>query len=364
VSDRLFTLLVFLHIGVPLALLLGMFVHIQRVNFADVAPARALGWGTLAALIALSLVKPATSMPPADLASAPQMVPLDWFYLALYPLLYEWSGEGLWMLAVAATIALLALPWVVRGAPVPAARVDPANCNGCGRCFADCPYAAVVMRPRPQGRPGQPLAMVLPGLCAGCGICTGACPSSTPFRSGERLATGIDMPQQPIDTVRRALERELLNLARGDSACASSGESLRRIVVFGCDQGAQVTAVREPGVAAFSLLCIGMLPPAFVEYALRNGADGVLVAACREGECAYRLGERWLRERLSGAREPHLRPSVPRERVRFIGAGVGEEQVLQRELAAMRAALWSLPRNVRRPSSRDRKAISERSHAA
>lgn len=387
VSDRLFTLLIFLHIGVPLALLLGMFVHIQRVNFADVVPARALGWGTLAALIVLSLVKPATSTPPADLASAPQAVPLDWFYLALYPLLYEWSPEWLWALAAAATVVLLVLPWVARGEPVPVARVDPANCNGCGRCFADCPYAAVVMRPRPGDRAARQLAMVLPGLCAGCGICTGACPSSTPFRSGERLATGIDMPQQPIDTVRLALERELLHLVREDGArdlhprplpgqsgerkfAAQAGttplaqESFRRIVVFGCDQGARVSAIREPGVAAFSLLCIGMLPPAFVEYALRNGADGVLVAACREGECAYRLGERWLRDRLSGAREPHLRPSVPHERIRLIGAGAGEEKILQQELAAMRAALVSLPRNVRRPSSRDRKGIRERSHAA
>jgi hypothetical protein len=50
-----------------------------------------------------------------------------------------------------------------------------------------------------------------------------------------------------------------------------------------------------------------MLPPAFVEYALRGGADGVLVATCRSGGCDFRLGELWTSERLLGQREPHLR---------------------------------------------------------
>ncbi|MBI4207115.1 MAG: cytochrome b N-terminal domain-containing protein, partial [Betaproteobacteria bacterium] len=312
VSDRLFTLLVFLHIGLPLALLAGMFIHVQRVNYADVVPGRVLGWSTFLALAALSLARPATSEGPADLTLVPQALALDWFYLAFYPLIYEWSPRAAWVLAAAATAALLALPLAVRRPRAPVARVDLANCNGCGRCFADCPYAAVVMRPRHGGRPGQQHALVIPGLCASCGICTGACPSSTPFRSSEPLATGIDMPQQPIDAVRQELERALLTLAQeGDvpnphprPTPAEAGEgrfvaqagchliaqgSTRRVVVYGCDHGAAVAVCKSRDVATFGLLCIGMLPPAFIEYALRNGADGVLVAACRAGECEYRL---------------------------------------------------------------------------
>jgi hypothetical protein len=60
-----------------------------------------------------------------------------------------------------------------------------------------------------------------------------------------------------------------------------------------------------------------MLPPAFVEYALRGGADGVLVATCRPGGCDFRLGDRWTRERLLGEREPHLRRTVPRSRLQL-----------------------------------------------
>ncbi len=408
VSDRLFTLLIFLHIALPLALLAGMFIHVQRVNYADVIPARALGWGTLLALLALAQVWPATSHGPADLAAVPQAVALDWFYLFFYPLVYEWSADGVWVLAGTATLALLVLPLAARRAQPPVAQVDLANCNGCARCFADCPYAAVVMRPRQGGRRGRQHAVVIPGLCASCGICAGACPSSTPFRSGEHLVTGIDMPQQPIATVRQELERALLSFAQEEDVLspfrpearrfwrspartragasensrltphpspAEAGEgrfvaqagchllaqeSTRRVIVFGCDHGAAVAACNSPEVTAFSLLCIGMLPPAFVEYALRHGADGVLIAACRDGECAYRLGNLWLGARLAGAREPHLRASLPRGRLRWVYAGPGEEAVLRRELAEFRAALACMLRNQPRHSSRDRRRADAR----
>jgi coenzyme F420-reducing hydrogenase delta subunit len=108
----------------------------------------------------------------------------------------------------------------------------------------------------------------------------------------------------------------------------------------------------------FSLLCIGMLPPSFIEYALRHGADGVLIATCRRGECAYRLGNSWLDERLAGGREPRLRPSVARERVRLAGAGPGEEAALASALAAFRVALVAMRPNPPRPSSRKRSGLA------
>jgi NAD(P)H-flavin reductase/ferredoxin len=57
-------------------------------------------------------VKPATSGPAADLAAAPTSMALDWFYLGLYPLMYAWSPGALWALAGAATLLLVALPWL------------------------------------------------------------------------------------------------------------------------------------------------------------------------------------------------------------------------------------------------------------
>ena len=51
-----------------------------------------------------------------------------------------------------------------------------------------------------------------------------------------------------------------------------------------------MAALAGADVASLSLICTGMLPPSFVEYALRGGAAGVLVTGCREGGCEFRLG--------------------------------------------------------------------------
>ena len=68
-----------------------------------------------------------------------------------------------------------------------------------------------------------------------------------------------------------------------------------------------------------------------------------MIAACREGGCEYRFGERWTRDRLSGAREPHLRTaSVPAERVELVFAGPGDEALLAQALQRLRQRVQAL----------------------
>ena len=78
-DDRFFTLLVFMHIVLPLLLLLVLWIHLQRVSRPRINPARGLAIGMFLALLVLSLVKPAVSQEPADLATVPAVVGLDWF---------------------------------------------------------------------------------------------------------------------------------------------------------------------------------------------------------------------------------------------------------------------------------------------
>ncbi len=344
VGDRFFSLLIFLHIGIPLVLLLAMWVHIQRISRAGTNPPRLLALGTLATLVVLSLAYPATSHPPADLSRVPAVLDLDWFYLFFHPLQYATSAGVLWALVGGATLLLLALPWLPKRTRMPVAEVDLANCNGCGRCFDDCPYAAVIMEPRPGGRPQQKMPVVLTDLCAGCGICAGTCPSSTPFRSVAELATGIDLPQLPITRLRAQLEQRLAALA---------GQS--KVMVFGCDCAIDVRALASPDTAVMSLVCTAQLPPSFIEYALRGGADGVFVTGCQPGSCEYRLGGRWVEARLAGEREPHLRVNVPRERLRVVWAGPVEQEALAQALANFRASLAALDAG-RRPRALPRVA--------
>jgi len=339
VNDRFFSLLIFLHIGIPLALLATMWVHLQRLAVPASSPPRALTLGTLAAITLLCLVLPVTSDAPAALALAPSVLRLDWFYLGVHAFADVFSPHALWLATGGGTLFLLALPYLSRGARTarPAvAIVDPANCNGCGRCFADCPYAAVTLQPRRDGRPLPRQAVVDPDLCAACGICAGACPSSTPFRSVAELVSGIDLPQAPIDALRARLEAALARIGRG-----TGGTTAPRIVVFGCvpaQGGADLEPFDDACTATLPLLCAAQLPPSFVEYALRAGADGVLVTGCRAGDCAFRLGQRWVDERFAGTRAPRLRPHVPRSRVRLAWTG-SDAGALARALDAFRADL-------------------------
>jgi len=330
INDRFFTLLVFIHIGLPILLLAALWAHVHRISHVDHLPSRRLMQGTLLTLIVLSLAKPALSTAAANLAMVPNEIRIDWFILFLHPLTNLTSPAFVWSLLLGLTVLLVVLPFLPSRKAGPIAVVDPANCNGCTRCQVDCPYAAVTMAPHPTRRSYQ-VAVVDPALCASCGICAGSCPSSTPFRSQEALLTGIDMPQLPVDALRAQLEAKLATL---------SGET--RIVVFGCDHGAALASVDGPDTATMSLLCAGMLPPSFVEYALRTGADGVMIASCRHGGCEYRLGERWTIERLTRQREPQLRGKVPAERLAAVFVSSNDAMALSAAVAEFRIRLRGL----------------------
>jgi coenzyme F420-reducing hydrogenase delta subunit len=136
------------------------------------------------------------------------------------------------------------------------------------------------------------------------------------------------MPQLPVSVLRRSLEEKISRL-----------EGTTRIVVFGCDCGANVKSVESTDTAVMSLICAGMLPPSFVEYALRGGADGVMVVGCREGGCEYRLGDRWTAERLTRQREPRLRHNVPVGRLCLAHGSSHDSATLAKELRQFRIRL-------------------------
>lgn len=310
-NDRFFSLAVFMHIGLPLFALAATWAHFLRLSHVRAWPPAAVGVPATVAVALMALALPAVSLGPADALATPAALSIDWFYLFPHALLAALSPAGLWVALFAGGALLIAMPWTGRRARPAAAAMDLANCNGCSRCAADCPFGAVVMIPRTDGRHHPRQAHVLPDLCASCGICSGACPSSTPFRRRVPLASGIDLPQRTVATLRDELERLL---EKGGSP----------VVVFACAPGGI-----EAG--AIPVECAAVVPPAFVQYALRHGARGVVISGCREGDCEHRLGDRWIGERFAGVRAPALRASVPRERVRIVFCG-SDRSLLERAI--------------------------------
>ncbi len=332
-NDRFFSLISFAHVTIPLLILFALWVHIMRISYPLVNPRRGLVLGMLLAMLALALVRPAMSQGPADMGIEPGNIDIDWFYLFIYPLLDSWSAGQVWALVIGFSLLLGVLPWLpTRFRQIPIARVSLKDCSGCRRCVDDCPYEAVTMRPRSDGMHFAEEAVVVPDRCVSCGICAGACPSSTPFRSEADYVSGIEMPSLLMAGLRTAMTDDLARL-EGDA----------RVMIFGCDNAANIGKLRSAGVAVMSLPCTAMLPPSFIEYALReNQVEGVFITGCRMNDCYHRMGGLWIEQRLADVREPRLRSRVERERIRQFWAAATDFENLAAELEAFRLSLAKL----------------------
>jgi quinol-cytochrome oxidoreductase complex cytochrome b subunit/coenzyme F420-reducing hydrogenase delta subunit len=304
IQNFLFFLILFIHITIPLLLGAAFWLHIMRLSRARFMPPRTVLWVTGAALVIASVLRPAMSGPHADLGRLPGVVPVDWFYFFYFPLTRLDPVWG-WVIVLGVGLALLAVPWALRG-PAPArARVDSPACTGCTRCWKDCPFEAIVMVPRHDGTRYKQVAVVNPAKCVGCGICVGACDSA-----------GILLGDQPVSLLGQAV------MARIRAARSAPG-SPAPVLVYACrlmrSLGPRLASdgslAGAPGVLVMGLPCIGMLHPDMIAKTLEGGAAGVFVAGCIPEDCPYREGSAWLAQRLTGQRLPALR-GVPAGRLR------------------------------------------------
>jgi len=329
-TDRFFTLMGFLHLlGQPVLLIFVLWIHVKRLSHVEISAPRGLAIGSFLALLALSLASPAVSHAPADLRKVPAELNLDWFYLNIYPLLDTLTAGQTWMITIGITFFLMLMPWLPRKKTGKPAEVHLDECNGCGQCAVDCPFDAIRVQARTDNARWEFEVAVDDGLCAACGICVGSCHSSNPFRrSNKSLETGIDMPQFPIDEVRTRTGEALAEL-QGDD----------KVLVIGCEHALDVEQFKTQNVAVLNLICTGMMPPTLVEYALKQGADGVFVTGCRKGDCYYRYGNVWMDKRFEGLRKPVLRERADRSRIRVYRAAETDQKKLLKELAGFQRHL-------------------------
>jgi CDP-4-dehydro-6-deoxyglucose reductase, E3 len=167
VSDRFFSLLSFMHIGIPLVVLLLMWIHVQRVPKARTNPPRPIMASLALTLLMLSIVKPALSQGgAANLGMTPVSLQLDWFYLAVFPLLYLWPLAQVWALLGAATVLIAALPWLPPSARRGKAGEFRMTVHG-------QPHAVTVRAGETLLDAGLREGLALPYECrnGGCGVC-------------------------------------------------------------------------------------------------------------------------------------------------------------------------------------------------
>ncbi|MEB3315115.1 MAG: hydrogenase iron-sulfur subunit [Candidatus Melainabacteria bacterium] len=105
-----------------------------------------------------------------------------------------------------------------------------------------------------------------------------------------------------------------------------------KVAVIACARSVnlegELSATKLNGVSNCDVIqvpCSGMIQPRMIEAAFNAGADGVIAMGCQIGDCHFREGNKFCRERLLGQRPPMIKKTVPKRRLK--GLWMSEVQV-------------------------------------
>ena len=314
-----FVIVLFLHVFLGLLIVFGVLLHVIRLNRAKFWAPRWLMIETGIVLAALSIVRPISSNPPANLDQMIGHVVFDGWYFGFMLLVESYGNFLVWGISLFLIGLGLAWPWLAKGKTElgPAIIVNEA-CTGCTLCAVECPYHAIEMVERNDDTPFKLLAIVKANLCTSCGICVGSCATDanqfaglSSFSVKENLLSTIREHahdgQTPLVafTCRRHETLGTFPLQMGVSP-NGLGVSPTRLGASRTRLGVATTPVvvtaqtggRFPRpVIRCSLPCVGYLPPSWEDEVLASGAAEAVVVSCPAYDCSSREGVRWLAER-------------------------------------------------------------------
>ncbi len=148
------------------------------------------------------------------------------------------------------------------------AYVLPELCDGCRICESVCKCKRIKVTDKK--------ASVDELECLGCGACSAACPNGA---IQLRNYTDDQIMAQIREATREVNEYPLV-----------IGFLCHWCSYAAADLAGSLRLQYPTNIRNIRVLCAGRVNPSFVLEALRRGADGVLVAGCRLGECHYTIG--------------------------------------------------------------------------
>ena len=166
----------------------------------------------------------------------------------------------------------------IKKVPMDRGVVDEKRCTICLTCYRCCPHGAIFW--------DNGAAVISTVACQGCGICASECPMDA-----IQIGTFSD------DDLNENI----------DKAVVSAEDDSPKILAFCCKNSAfeAAGAAEKFGIAmpaGFKMIkvpCAGKVDVELVMRALVDGADGVMVAACHEGNCKAEKGNIYAKWRVN-----------------------------------------------------------------
>lgn len=314
-SWAIFLAIFAVHVLLFLIVAVFYWYHIKRLSRPKWLPPAFWVVGVAVVVLLVSLFFPAGMLPQGDLTRLPGPVTIDPLFLFYLPASEDPVLNGmLWGSLIILAVVLTALPWI-RGrrrehadapgqsepAGQPVVNIIKDRCTGCTVCAVDCPYKAIEMVDRTDGKRHKYIAIEDAGLCVSCGICVGSC-------DGVAVTLGQTPPVALWDTVSAQLALVKLR---------SPIEQVQ--VVFTCERHAvqggrpyiehAVPSQNGMAVEVVTLPCVGTAPPGLLSRTLDEGVANVHIIGCPPDDCANREGNLWLEQRLTRERVPRLKRS-------------------------------------------------------
>ncbi len=171
--------------------------------------------------------------------------------------------------------------------------VDREKCAICLTCYRCCPHGAIYWDDK---------AVISPVACQGCGICASECPQEA-----------IQLELLSDDDITSQIKEGL-------------GTTPAGMVVFGCENSAVQAAAtaRQFGLdlpdnlIMVEVPCAGKVDLSYILTAFVEGAAGVLVMACHDGNCKSEYGSNYARWRVQEVLKMLDETGIDRNRLAFV----------------------------------------------
>jgi len=322
VTPLLFFIMNYLHMAVPMLLLILAWIHCMRISMPLINPPKQIMYPILLSLLTLAIIKPAVSAAPADLGNLVGDVPIDWFFLGVFVVFEKLGLAGghalFWGGAIYAVFTLL--PWIIKDPkkhedtlsmiPQVDVLVDLQKCKGCPLCQQACPFEAMILVNRKDGKNYDTQAEVIPAHCAQCGFCVNACEFGAVSMGNWNKGTFHDFVTKVFQP-----------------APGGNGESIPTSIAFICERSFNLDGfltddcmrvATTPDVGVMVIPCIGSVSPSLVEHCFEVGAKGVMVIGCRGLDCHYREERRRLHLAKEDGSHKFLVESINDNRLRIM----------------------------------------------